>query len=93
VTTLQALRNLTTLKVVGIWSPGCIQHGFSDDKSFNNDNYKIPSGTGIKLSDAVQAFLDNPTSGKHIYIDDYAWPANRGCSGLQFAKNLHSDII
>lgn len=48
--TMQALRNLTTLKTVGIWSPGCIQHGFSDDGSFSNNNYRIPSGTGISLA-------------------------------------------
>lgn len=81
IATLQAIRNLTSLKNVGVWSPTCIQHGFSDDGSFANPNYRIPSGIGITLAEAVKAFLDNP-SGNHIYIDDFGWPANKGCSGV-----------
>lgn len=88
---MEALRNLTTLKIAGVWSPSCIQHGFTDDSSFNNAMYRIPSGTGISLPEAIKAFLDNPT-GNHIYIDDFGWPANRGCSGLdQQSRSLQMD--
>ena len=80
-TTMVALRNLTTLKTVGIWSPSCIQHGFTAELSYYSEKYLIPSGTGISLAKAINAFLLNP-SGQHIYIDDFGWPANSGCSGL-----------
>jgi len=79
--TMVALQNLTTLKTAGVWSPSCIQHGFTADESYNSDKYLIPSGTGISLAEAINAFLLNP-SGRHIYIDDFGWPANSGCSGL-----------
>jgi hypothetical protein len=49
------------------------------------------SNTGIKLSDAIKAFLENPSK-NHIYIDDYGWPANKGCSGLQKVRNLQNDV-
>jgi hypothetical protein len=45
-----------------------VQHGFSDDPSFNNDNYKVPTTTGIKLPDAIKAYLDNPSEITGIWI-------------------------
>jgi len=26
----------------GVWSPACVQHGFTDSLSFNDPRYKIP---------------------------------------------------
>ena len=33
-------------KNVGVWGPACIQHGFSDEGSFANEKYKVPSASG-----------------------------------------------
>lgn len=32
---------------LGLWSPACVQHGFSDESPFNDDNYKVGN---LKLS-------------------------------------------
>jgi hypothetical protein len=41
-------------KGVGLWAPACIQHGFSDSDSFNNQNYKVPQKTGLTLVEALR---------------------------------------
>lgn len=63
---------------IGFWSPSCVQHGYSDESSYNNQSYKV---NGMTLAAAVQEFLDNPNSAK-VYVDTKSWPANVGCSGI-----------
>ena len=41
-------------KDVGIWAPACAQHGFIDDDTFTDPNFKVPSGTGKMLYEVVQ---------------------------------------
>jgi hypothetical protein len=38
----------------GLWSPACIQHGFSDSSSFTDGNYRVPSGTGKSVTETVK---------------------------------------
>ena len=40
-------------KDVGIWAPSCVQHGFSFDASLVTDMYRIPTGTGQHLYEAI----------------------------------------
>ncbi len=37
----------------GVWSPACVQHGFSDSLSFNDPNYKIPGLTGKGMPETI----------------------------------------
>lgn len=32
---------------MGVWSPSCVQHGFINDHSFHDPNYKVPTSTGV----------------------------------------------
>jgi hypothetical protein len=43
---------------VGLWAPACVQHGFSDSPAFTSHNYLVK---GVKLADAVQQFINDPT--------------------------------
>lgn len=36
-------------KNLGVWSPSCVQHGFINDYSFNDDGYRVPVGVGVKV--------------------------------------------
>lgn len=38
---------------VGVWSPDCVQHGFAEGSSLTSEKYKVPTSTGITLSDAI----------------------------------------
>lgn len=31
---------------MGVWSPSCVQHGFINDHSFHDPNYKVPTDFG-----------------------------------------------
>ncbi len=74
--------------MVGIWAPSCIQHGFIDTSlSFNSDKYRIPTINGIKLSEAIARFIDDPHAKDQFYIDELGWPINTGCSGLDTKLN------
>ena len=74
---------------VGVWSPSCVQHGFGDQPAFNNDAYRIPTGTGLKMSDAIAEFLADPTNAKS-HMDDIPWPLNKGCCGMKQKYQLKS---
>lgn len=45
--TRDAIKDMIKLKPhTGVWSPACVQHGFTDSLSFNDPHYKIPGSTG-----------------------------------------------
>ena len=71
---------------VGLWAPACAQHGFTDTDSFTDTNFRVPSGSGPMVYEAIQEFLDNPEEAPW-YIDEQPWPSNSGCSGLS-SKHL-----
>lgn len=66
---------------MGVWGPACAQHGFTDQKSFNDPRYRVPSGSGPMAYEAIQQFLDNPDNAPW-HLDEVSWPYNSGCSGL-----------
>lgn len=74
---------------VGLWSPACVQHGYSDEFWFNDEHYKV---NGSKLSEAVQRFIDNPDNPEWLY-DAGPWPSNAGCSGIRTFKNIRKDSV
>lgn len=39
---------------VGLWAPSCAQHGFTDDPTFTNSSFRVPSGSGRMVSEAIQ---------------------------------------
>lgn len=42
-----AIKEMIKLKPhTGVWSPACVQHGFTDSLSYNDPHYKIPGSTG-----------------------------------------------
>jgi hypothetical protein len=48
--TIEALKILKNNRTnVGLWSPACVQHGFTDEPSFTKDIYHIPSPQGIMV--------------------------------------------
>lgn len=47
-------------KDVSAWGPACVQHGYISYPSLTDDNFRIPSGTGLTLNDVVGAFLRDP---------------------------------
>lgn len=38
----------------GVWSPACVQHGFTDSLSFNDPRYKIPGENGKSIPQTIQ---------------------------------------
>ena len=84
--TLQAFDNFTmALDHVGFWAPACVKHGFVHTSNiFLGENYKIPSATGITISEALWKFINN-ISGKdsNRHIDGLPWPNNKGCSAYE----------
>ncbi len=38
----------------GVWSPACVQHGFTDSISFNDPHNKIPGLTGKGIPETIQ---------------------------------------
>ena len=73
-------------KDVGLWGPACAQHGFSDTDTFTDTNFRVPSGTGPMVSEAIKQFIDDPYNAPW-YLDENPWPSNTGCSGIS-RKNL-----
>ena len=68
--------------ILGVWGPGCVQHGFTDEFSFSDDKYRVPSGTGMKADEAITQFLKDPENAPWL-LDEGVWPAtNEGCNGL-----------
>lgn len=54
----EALKKMISIKPhTGAWSPACLQHGFVSKTSLTNLNFKVPSGIGITLNDAIKLFL------------------------------------
>ena len=39
---------------VGVWAPACVQHGFTDMSSFADARYKVPSGSGKMVFEAIR---------------------------------------
>lgn len=74
---------------LSLWAPACVQHGYSDEFPFNDDHYKV---NGLKLSEAVQKFIDNPGKPEWNYDAD-PWPSNAGCSGIRTFSNLKKESI
>ena len=73
---IQALKKIKgDRKDVGLWGPSCAQHGFTDDPTFTNSNFRIPSGTGPMVHEAIQQFLDDPDNAPW-YMDEVPWPYN-----------------
>ena len=62
---------------VGIWGPVCAQHGFTDDPTFTNPDFKVG---GMMVYEAIAEFLASPDDAKWRLEKD-AWPSNKGCSG------------
>lgn len=81
------LSMIKTKPKTGVWSPSCVQHGYTDSPSFNSDNYRIPSGTGKSIPETIKEFLDNPDK-PPVVIDSVNWPDNKGCNGLSNSINL-----
>ena len=83
--TIEAFNNFSSvLPNVGFWTPACVQHGFTHLSSWNNDHYRIPTGTGLTISDAVFNFINNvgdKNGNKHT--DSQSWPNNKGCSSYE----------
>ena len=76
-------------KNLGIWGIACIQHCFINKKSLTDKNYKIPSTNGLRIYEAIQKFLHDPTNPPWL-LDQALWPtANVGCNGLS-SNNLIS---
>lgn len=70
---------------LGLWAPACVQHGFSDESPFNDFHYQVGN---LKVSEAVQRFIDNPQNPEWLY-DAEPWPSNNGCSGIR-AGNIRN---
>ena len=78
---IEAIEQLKgTRKDVGVWGPSCAQHGFTDQPSFTDPRYRVPSGTGPMAFEAIQQFLDDPDNAPW-HLDQVPWPQNSGCSG------------
>ena len=69
----EAVANLTSVKRNGVWSVSCVQHGFIEDHMdfIHNEDYRIPSGNGIEIYDALVEFMKG---GRKVYIDEVSWP-------------------
>lgn len=85
---LQALEGIKQLKNgrknVGAWSPACVQHGYSDVRTFTDPRFKVK---GKMVYEALGEFLQNPDSAPWL-VDEQPWPSNKGCSGLETNNNL-----
>jgi len=76
----------------GIWSPACVQHGFSDNPSLNNPSYKVPSQIGKGMVETIKEFLENPLNPPK-YTDTVNWPDNKGCNGISNWGSLRKKIF
>lgn len=74
----------------GLWSPSCVQHGYTDSPSFNDPRYKVPGLTGKGIPETITEFLANPEK-PPIVVDTVNWPDNKGCNGLSGLWNLRED--
>ena len=86
---MAAVNNFTKEERHGIWSIGCVQHGFVDlQKSYQNSTYLSPYPQGQTLYEAVARFM----AGERVnQIDLSTWPGNRGCSGLGQLTHLRTE--
>jgi hypothetical protein len=51
------LEMLRSKKNAGIWSPSCVQHGFSDSLCLSSDSYKVPGLVGKGIVETIREFL------------------------------------
>jgi len=72
-------------KDVGLWAPSCAQHGYTDTDTFTDPNFRVPSGSGVMVYEAIREFLRDPKNAPW-YMDEVGWPYNAGCSGLTASK-------
>jgi|LakMenEpi03Aug12_release.lakeMendotaPanAssembly.Ray.scaffolds.fasta_scaffold1973834_1 hypothetical protein len=68
-----------------MWAPSCVQHGFTDSKSFTDARLKIPSVNGPTVAEAIAEFLKDPYNAK-VYLDQVPWPYNTACNGISEKK-------
>ncbi len=66
---------------VGMWSPSCVQHGFTDTMSFTDVRITVPSANGPTIAEAISEFLKDPSNAK-VYLDQVPWPYNTACNGI-----------
>lgn len=46
--------------------------------------YRIPSSSGVSLSEAIGRFMKDPSNKNGNYhVDSVSWPNNEGCSELR----------
>lgn len=59
--TRAALNEMLRVKAdAGVWSPSCVQHGFTDTRSFNDARYKVPGLVGKSIPETIAEFLERP---------------------------------
>jgi hypothetical protein len=86
-----ALNQMIKIKPhTGIWSPSCVQHGYTDSPTFNDPRYKVPGITGKTIPETIVEFLQNPLN-PPVVVDNVDWPQNKGCNGLDGVWNLRQD--
>ena len=88
---MKAFDNFTnSLTNIGFWSPACVQHGFIEAAAgFMSTAYRIPTTTGISMSDAIYQFMNNVSAkSANRHIDSVSWPLNTGCSSHSQSTNL-----
>ena len=61
--------------------PSCVQHCFTFSGSFTDPSFRVPSGSGPMVFEAIEEFLENPNEAK-MYVDQVPWPYNTGCNGI-----------
>ena len=76
------MRKTRQNKNIGLWSPSCVQHGFTDNIPFADERWKVK---GLTVAEAIQNFLNNSENGQWL-LDDGPWPTNEGCSGRSHNK-------
>ena len=72
---------------IGVWGPACVQHGFTVYDSFTSDKFRVPSGIGLRLFEAIEKFLEDPNNAPWA-LDEGMWPtSNEGCNGIMNLKS------
>ena len=66
---------------MGVWAPSCVQHGFTDSRTFTDSDFRVPEERGMTASEAIRQFLADPDHAPWL-LDETIWPGNSRCSGL-----------
>jgi hypothetical protein len=83
---------LETKPQTGLWSPSCVQHGYTDSSAFNDPRYKVPGLTGKSIPETIAEFLAHPEK-PPVVVDNVDWPWNEGCSGMEGIGGLRGEIF